>query len=161
MPTPDVIKPEVLARKDGANPAVGTPHVLTKRSDFLAASKSGHKGIASSIIVQMNANPSYRPPIKGDAIIRYGLTASKKTGNAVCRNRSKRRMRALVRDVLATQGKAGCDYVLIARHNTARVTHLQLVNDFQHALKQAHNPQRQKPRPTYPQKTNSENLSDV
>ncbi len=138
MPTPDVFKPEVLARNDGAGPQVDPPHVITKRSDFLAASKSGHKGIASSVIVQMNPNPTYRPPITGDGIIRYGLTASKKTGNAVCRNRSKRRLRVLVQDILAHHGHIGCDYVLIARHNTARVPHQQLVKDFQYALKKAH-----------------------
>ena len=49
------------------------------------------------------------------AVIRVGFTASKKVGNAVTRNRAKRRLRALARTVLAGQGQPGWDYVLVAR----------------------------------------------
>jgi ribonuclease P protein component len=50
-----------------------------------------------------------------DGPFRYGLTASRKVGGAVDRNRAKRRLRALVHAILPTIGHPGMDYVLIAR----------------------------------------------
>jgi ribonuclease P protein component len=138
MPTPDVTADKVLTPKNG------TLQILKNRKDFVAASKSGHKGVASSLIIQMNPRPAYGPSVSASnssgatPILRYGLTASKKTGNAVCRNRAKRRMRALVHDHLADHGQAGCDYILIARHNTATIAYDRLVKDFHHALKRVH-----------------------
>lgn len=143
MPTPDESNHEVLATPDHpsgdrASVKLSPPLVLKKRKDFVAASKSGHKGVASSIIIQMNPKPFYGPSETADGpILRYGLTASKKTGNAVCRNRAKRRMRAIAVEFLPQHGIAGCDYVMIARHNTAAISHDVLLRDFKYALKKA------------------------
>lgn len=52
-----------------------------------------------------------------DPAIRVGITVSKKVGNAVARNRMKRRFRALVREVLPIAGIAGADHVLIGRNS--------------------------------------------
>lgn len=51
-----------------------------------------------------------------DPAIRLGITVTKKIGNAVVRNRMKRRFRALARDVLPALGHAGHDYILIGRN---------------------------------------------
>jgi len=51
----------------------------------------------------------------GAADMRVGFTVSKKNGNAVVRNQLKRRLRALVRDVLPGAGVPGADHVLIGR----------------------------------------------
>jgi ribonuclease P protein component len=104
--------------------------VLRQRRDFLAAAKSGHKGVAPSVIVQMRHQQDRITP-------RYGITASKKVGNAVIRNRAKRRLRALIRGYLPDLAETSTDYVLIARHNTASVGWNTLVADFRKALKRA------------------------
>jgi len=82
--------------------------VLRHRRDFLAAAKA-RKAVSDGFILQRRA----RRDDSDD--VRVGFTASKKVGNAVIRNRAKRRMRALAHGVLPTAGDAGCDYVLIAR----------------------------------------------
>ena len=82
---------------------------LVKRADFIAASKA-EKFVGNSIIVQARYNASEN--------IRVGYTASKKVGNAVLRNRAKRRMRAAAMETLAQYGTAGADYVLIGRAKT-------------------------------------------
>jgi ribonuclease P protein component len=51
----------------------------------------------------------------GDPSKRVGYTVTKKIGNAVVRNRMKRRFRDLARDVIASQGSAGSDHILIGR----------------------------------------------
>ena len=58
-----------------------------------------------------------RPRDDGDPAMRLGLTVSKKVGNAVIRNRMKRRFRELARAVLPEAGHEGADHVLIGRQN--------------------------------------------
>ena len=121
----------------------GGVRVLKERRDFVAASKSGYKGVSFSLIIQMNPSPSYgvERGVTIEPCVRYGLTATKKTtGIAVQRNKSRRRMRNLVRDFLSDLGEVGCDYVLIARHNTATVSYSRLVKDFHSALRRSHSP---------------------
>ena len=67
--------------------------------------------------------------------IRVGFTASKKVGGAVVRNRARRRLRALAREVLSNEAAPGYDYVLIARAETATRDYAALRNDMRFALK--------------------------
>jgi len=81
-------------------------NVLTKRADFLAA----NKGLR-------NARPGFvllTRPNDGQGV-RYGITVTKKIGNAVVRNRMKRRFRELLRGALPEAGLADHDHVLIGR----------------------------------------------
>ncbi len=57
-----------------------------------------------------------RPRDDGSPDMRVGFTITKKIGNAVVRNRMKRRLRALARDVLPDSGVRGADHVLIGRN---------------------------------------------
>ncbi|MCT2398110.1 ribonuclease P protein component [Novosphingobium mangrovi (ex Huang et al. 2023)] len=82
--------------------------ILTRRSDFLAANR-GLRVARPGFVLLANAN--------GGQGQRVGITVTKKIGNAVVRNRMKRRFRALLRDVLPGHGLADTDHVLIGREN--------------------------------------------
>jgi ribonuclease P protein component len=68
-----------------------------------------------------------------------GFTCSKKVGNAVARNRAKRRLREAARLVLHDLGRDGWDYVLIGRHEaTAARPFDALMGDLEQALRKLH-----------------------
>jgi len=71
---------------------------------------------------------------EAEGVIRYGLTASKKVGNAPTRNRARRRLREAARQLLPRFGLSGVDYVLIARTATAEAEWARLLDDLQSAL---------------------------
>jgi ribonuclease P protein component len=71
--------------------------------------------------------------------VRFGVTATKKVGNAVARNRAKRRLRALAREVLPEGGRPGWDYVLVARpDSTATLPYDDLRRDLARMLARIH-----------------------
>ncbi len=75
----------------------------------------------------------------GDGMVRVGFTCSKKVGNAVARNRAKRRLRAAAHEVLSKCGQKGWDYVLIGRADvTAERPFEALKGDLVYALKKLH-----------------------
>jgi ribonuclease P protein component len=80
--------------------------VLTKRADFLAAN-AGTRNARTGFVLLTRPNDGQG--------IRYGITVTKKIGNAVVRNRMKRRFRELLRAALPEQGLADHDHVLIGR----------------------------------------------
>lgn len=69
-----------------------------------------------------------------DAAMRVGFTVSKKNGNAVTRNRIKRRFRALMREMLADHGKPGADHILIGRREAATRDFALMKDELQKAL---------------------------
>ncbi len=80
--------------------------VLTRRADFLAANR-GLRIARPGFVLLARANEG--------AGLRFGITVTKRIGNAVVRNRMKRRFRALVRELLPAHGLADHDHVLIGR----------------------------------------------
>ena len=75
-----------------------------------------------------------RPRGDGDPGMRLGLTVSKKVGNAVTRNRMKRRFRELARQILPEVGHAGADHVLIGRQAGIERDYGQLASELRRAL---------------------------
>lgn len=86
------------------------PATIARRADFLAANRGIRVARPGFVLL---VNPLARP----DGSLRFGVTVTKKIGNAVMRNRMKRRFRALLRELLPAHGIAGADHVLIGREN--------------------------------------------
>ena len=116
----------------------GALQTLRHRPDFLKVATGRRQG-TGSFLLQARA----RGDDSGDdsTTARIGFTASKKIGNAVLRNRAKRRMRAAVQAVLISQARAGWDYVLVARPDaTVSRPFPALLADLQTALTAVHRP---------------------
>ena len=101
-----------------AQPATGTapvpapaPGRLTRREDFLRAGSGRRAAFPGFVLQGWNRRDD-------DPEIRAGFTCSKKVGNAVARNRAKRRLRGEARLDLPRLGRPGWDYVLIGRKDT-------------------------------------------
>ncbi|MGO4908751.1 ribonuclease P protein component [Pseudorhodobacter sp. W20_MBD10_FR17] len=107
--------------------------VLQHRADFLRAASARRQG-TQGLLLQARARQDDNP------VIRVGFTCSKKIGNAVARNRAKRRLRELARAVLAPHGHQGWDYVLVGRPGaTIERDFTLLLADLASALARIHN----------------------
>ena len=104
---------------------------LKKRADFLRAAR-GVRRVTPSLTLETCPSPE-----AGDGV-RVGFTATRKLGNAVTRNRAKRRLRAAAAAVLPLSGLAGNDYVLVARPGTLTRNFASLTEDLAAAVKAAH-----------------------
>lgn len=102
---------------------------LLRRPDFLRVAERGRRFAAPGLVLQSCPRTPSTPEI------RLGLTASRKVGGAVARNRARRRLRALARQVLPAHGKPGHDYVLVARRGTVTREWSRLAGDLESALR--------------------------
>ena len=105
---------------------------LKNRADFLRAAR-GIRRSAAALTLELCPTPDADP-----GRVRIGFTASRKVGNAVARNRAKRRLRAAAASVLPLHGRGGHDYVLVARTATLSRRFADLVEDLMGALNAAH-----------------------
>jgi ribonuclease P protein component len=105
---------------------------LKTRKDFVAAAKAPYQA-RPGVVVQARQRTE-EPDADDSAAIRMGFTATKKIGNAVVRNRAKRRLREAARLLLPQHGLAGHDYVFIARAATPGQEWQGLLDDVKAAL---------------------------
>lgn len=89
--------------------------ILKKRRDFLRAARE-ETVVFHNVIVQAAR------PVMGESPrrARIGFTATKKLGKAYVRNRTKRRLRAVMQEIYNTYARNNIDYVLIGRLGTYR-----------------------------------------
>ena len=118
---------------------------LTRRAEFLRTAGRGRRWAAPGLVLQAFTRDSQQTAGVGDEpsdAIRYGLTASRKVGSAVKRNRARRRLRALAEEILPCEGLPGTDYVLIARAATVERAYSDLRADLYQALSRVSRPRR-------------------
>ena len=110
------------------------PEVMRKRADFLRASRALRQAAPG-----FHLQARKRAPDEPFAGVRVGYTCSKKVGNAVARNRAKRRLREIARLCLPEHGQDGWDYVLVGKVGaTAARPFTELQSDLITALARVH-----------------------
>jgi ribonuclease P protein component len=103
---------------------------LKRRADFLSAAK-GARVQAASFLMQARDRRDPDSP-------RVGFTITKKTGNAVERNRIRRRLRAAAGAVIPSAGRAGFDYVIVARRSALSSPFDAMTTELEGALARLH-----------------------
>jgi len=107
---------------------------LKTRPQFLFV-RSGESYRAKSMVVQARRRKrTDQADAQQNVQIGEGFTATKKIGNAVARNRAKRRLRAASANLLPRLGRSGVDYVFIARQQTGTIAWTRLLDDMEKAL---------------------------
>ena len=106
---------------------------LVKRSQYLRVARARKYIVSKGLILQFEI----KDPNEGGNKHRIGFTASKKVGNAVVRNRARRRLKSVVNDVLTSSEEQPLDLVLIGRASTLKRSYDELLSDFRFALKSA------------------------
>ncbi len=105
--------------------------ILKKRYEFLKVAASRRKAVEPGLVLQVGRKTGNQAA----AELRVGFTASRKVGNAVERNRAKRRLRALAKSIMALEAEPGRDYVLVARRAILSRPYPLLEQDLRRALK--------------------------
>ncbi|WP_134678858.1 ribonuclease P protein component [Paracoccus ravus] len=110
------------------------PEILRQRADFLRAASARRQGMPG-FLLQARRRGEGEPA----DTVRVGFTCSKKLGNAVARNRAKRRLRALAHEILPGRARAGWDYVLVGRPGaTIERDFAALKQDLEQAIARVH-----------------------
>lgn len=106
------------------------PVRLKRRAEFLLAASKGRKAPMPGLVLQARARGDEAPA-------RLGFTVTKKVGNAVIRNRTRRRLKEAARLVLGDAAPSGFDLVMIGRDGTRARPFLELQDDIRRALRKA------------------------
>lgn len=103
---------------------------LKKRPDFIRVSH-GNKWVTPTLILQTHQRDTHSTP-------RLGFTVTKKLGNAVIRNRIKRRLKGVADEVLEQKCKPGHDYVIVGRKAALSAEHAHILRDMLMASQKIH-----------------------
>jgi ribonuclease P protein component len=103
------------------------PGRLKKRGEFLRAASAGKKAAVGGVVLQALPRADTLPA-------RLGFTVTKKVGNAVVRNRTRRRLKEAARLLLVERKLTGVDLVLIGRDSTRKRKFVALQGDIRRAL---------------------------
>lgn len=107
--------------------AAPQPGRLKRRAEFLRAAAKGRKAAIGGVVLQALPRDDSMP-------VRVGFTVTKKVGNAVVRNRTRRRLKEAARLLLHERGLTGADLVLIGRESTRKRNFKALQADLRKAL---------------------------
>jgi ribonuclease P protein component len=107
---------------------------LRRRVEFLAVAAGRRRFVAPGLILQTRTQTSNASAAAAPGL-RVGFTASRKVGNAVARNRARRRLKAIADELLTRHAAPGHDYVLIARPETVDRPYSLLLRDLESALR--------------------------
>jgi ribonuclease P protein component len=100
---------------------------LRRRAEFLRVASAGKKAAVGGVVLQALPRADVLPA-------RLGFTVTKKVGNAVVRNRTRRRLKEAARLLLAQHPVTGVDLVLIGRDSTRKRNFIALQGDIRRAL---------------------------
>lgn len=104
---------------------------LKRRADFLLVADTRRRHATPGLVLQARRRETSEAT---EATVRVGFTATRKIGNAVTRNRARRRLRAAAAEILPASAAPGHDYVLIARAGTINRPYPKLLADLRAAL---------------------------
>ncbi len=127
--SPGAINPGAIG-PGAISPGALNPGRLTRRAEFLRVAAKGRKAPMPGLVLQALKR-------QDDAPARLGFTVTKKVGNAVIRNRTRRRLKEAARLLLREQPVAGADLVLIGRDATRARDFAALQQDLRRALAKA------------------------
>ena len=138
LPAVPVVARNSLPERDcstGADPEIGASknpiEVIRKRADFVAANRGKRYVTPSFVLLAYQRREEHVVPVHS---IRFGITVTKKIGNAVVRNRMKRRFRALLQEVLPEYGLPGVDHIMIGRKADKEQVFADMQTDLQKGL---------------------------
>ena len=107
---------------------------LKRRADFVRVARTGKSRREPGLALQTAPRPPEALDAAPSGTPRVGITATRRIGGAVSRNRAKRRLRALADQILADRAQPDKDYVLIARNGTLTRSYADLTSDLLRAL---------------------------
>ncbi len=102
---------------------------IKTRKEYLAIAASGRRWVTPAFVMQTKeADDKDKPP-------HVGFTVTKKVGNAVIRNRVRRRLKEAAREIIPLKASRGREYVLIGRHACLDIAYERIKSDLKWALK--------------------------
>ena len=122
------------AREETTHLALNT---IKARPDFLAV-RGGVRASVPAFLLETKPRRADRNPDSGP---RFGFTVTKKLGNAVTRNRIRRRLKAAITAAALDTALQGFDYVVVARAVAVDRPFADLLDDVRRAMKAVHKPQ--------------------